>query len=256
MKKSIAVLITLTALLAFSGCTDVKTGSVSDKQTLSTETLKDASDKTEEKEEKAEQNQTTEKSLPQEQESPEQETTEVSVEETTENIPEQETSEGQEQNLQEDVENENTPSDDSIQQMGNQLFENACKTTWNYLCGCPYELDYEDSHENAFRVTGDYSLDEIRAEYGAVFNDCSLLDEKYIENNGVLYCYDGGRGENIYYQSTELRLVSSDDSKAVFNAVSHYADPETNEPMEDEQHDFVIVNTENGWRVSGFTIPY
>jgi len=243
MKKSIAVLITLAALLAFSGCTDVKTDSVSDKQTLSTETLKDTSDGTEETETNTEQNKAVEKSESPTESSPEQETTENRSE--------------QDLDAQSDSESENTVSEDDIQNIGEELFEKACKTTWTYLCGVPYELDYEDSYENAFRVIGVDSFSDILEDYNKVFTgEHPELEEKYISTQYALYCYDGGRGENIYYQDTELELVSLEGDTVVFNAVSHYADPETNEPLEDRTDSFVIVNIDGEWRVSEFRLPY
>ncbi len=161
----------------------------------------------------------------------------------------------EEQEYQEELENLAEITD--IEEIGEELFDKACQTQWEYLIDCPYELDYEDTYEYAVRVIGADSLSDVLMDYNKVFTgDRPELKEKYISTQYALYCYDGGRGANIYYQDTDLELVSCENNTAVFDAVSHYADPETFEPMEDEVHTFVIVRVDDDWRVSEFMLPY
>ena len=123
--------------------------------------------------------------------------------------------------------------------------------------GCPYQLDYDDTFGEAVRVTDINSLSEITDEYCKIFvGDGSVLFEKYFEKDGKVYCYDGGRGADIYYKGTELILVSSDENSASFTAVSHYADPETGEPMDSKSYDFKMIKEDGVWKTSVFTLPY
>ncbi|MBQ8435579.1 MAG: hypothetical protein IJX24_06190 [Oscillospiraceae bacterium] len=148
-------------------------------------------------------------------------------------------------------------SDKSIEEIGQELFDKSCETQWKYLLGCPYETDYNDMNGYAVRIVGVNSLDEIEAEYCEVFAQPSdELYEKYFEADGGIYCYDGGRGSNISYISTDLVLEICDDEKAVFTAVSHYADPQTGESEEDVENTFVIIYTDGQWKTSEFTLPY
>lgn len=148
-------------------------------------------------------------------------------------------------------------SDKSIEEVGQELFDQSCETQWKYLLGCPYETDYNDMNGYAVRIVGVSSLEEIEAGYCEVFAEPSdELYEKYFEADGGVYCYDGGRGSNISYVSTDLVLETSDDEKAVFTAVSHYADPQTGESEEDEENSFVIIYTDGQWKTSEFKLPY
>ncbi|MBE6846221.1 MAG: hypothetical protein E7508_11115 [Ruminococcus sp.] len=148
-------------------------------------------------------------------------------------------------------------SDKSIEEIGQELFDKSCETQWKYLLGCPYETDYNDMNGYAVRIVGISSLEEIEAGYCEVFAEPSdELYEKYFEADGGVYCYDGGRGSNISYVSTDLVLERSDDEKAVFTAVSHYADPQTGESEEDEENSFVIIYTDGQWKTSEFKLPY
>ncbi len=139
-----------------------------------------------------------------------------------------------------------------------KLHEKSCEIQWMYLVDCPYQLDYDDMSENgAVRVNDVDSLSEIISKYCEVFvSEAPELSEKYFEKDGKLYCYDGGRGANIYYKGTELIFVSEDENKASFTAVSHYADPETGEPMDNRAYDFEMVKIDGVWKTSVFTLPY
>ena len=58
------------------------------------------------------------------------------------------------------------------------------------------------------------------------------------------------------YTDTKLELVSQSDTEAVFNAVSHFKDPDTEESKDDETNIFVIVKSDGVWKTKTFTLPY
>lgn len=147
--------------------------------------------------------------------------------------------------------------EEDITQTAAELHQKSCETQWKYLFGCPYQLDYDDMSGEAVRITDVNSLSEIIDEYCKVFaGDGSVLNEKYFEKDGKVYCYDGSRGANIYYKGTELILVSSDESSALFTAASHYADPETDDPMDSKSYDFKMIKEDGVWKTAVFTLPY
>lgn len=148
-------------------------------------------------------------------------------------------------------------SDDSeLTRTAVDLYDAAMKTYWELIFGCNREFIQDDSLDNgAVRIDVD-SIDEIRNEFEEVFcGNKEDFDSKYFEQDGKVYGYDGGRGGNIYYVGTELIPVSADDSTALFTAVSHYADPETGEPMDNKSYDFEIKNIDGKWKVAQFRIP-
>ena len=50
--------------------------------------------------------------------------------------------------------------------------------------------------------------------------------------------------------------ISQSDTEAVFNAVSHFKDPDTEESKDDETNIFVIVKSDGVWKTKTFTLPY
>lgn len=246
MKKyAVLLMIVLNCVVAFSGCSDLETKDETTKTVASEEKAASEKHVSEQAENKLQEEQEQLKEIEQQLEQAEKEQATI----------QSELKRKEEQEKQEELENLAEMTD--IQQIGEELYDKACHTIWSYVFDCPYELDYEDTYENAVRVVGKDSLADVLEDYNKVFTgDRPELQEKYISTQNALYCYDGGRGANIYYQDTNLELVSFEGDTAVFNAVSHYADPETFEPMEDEVYTFVIVRTNDEWRVSDFTLPY
>lgn len=148
---------------------------------------------------------------------------------------------------------------EDIQAAGELQYEKSCQVTWNMLIGCPYNLDYNTMTNSGAVLINDpavSSLDDIKEDYCQVFAtpDAGLY-EKYFESESGVYCFDGGRGSNIYYVSTDLELVSESETQAVFNAVSHYADPETGEAQEDKTCEFVMIRSDGEWKTQTFTLP-
>lgn len=168
-----------------------------------------------------------------------------------------------EDNVQDEIE-ENQSSigsysneNSNITDIAVELHQKGCDMQWDYIIGCPYNLDYDDSVDGGYRVTDVDSLQAIIDEYCNVFaGNGEEITQKYFESDGKVYCLEGGRGANIQYKATELMLVSEDENSALFTAVSHYADPETNEPMDSRSYDFKIVNENGTWKIAEFTLPY
>ncbi len=158
------------------------------------------------------------------------------------------------------------PADDDssqsqdIEAIGSELFEKSCQVTWNMLIGCPYNLDYDTMTNSGAVLIDDpdvTSLEDIINDYCQIFAspDGGLYD-KYFESENGVYCFDGGRGADRSYTDTKLELVSQNDTEAVFNAVSHFKDPDTEESKDDETNIFVIVKSDGVWKTKTFTLPY
>lgn len=185
----------------------------------------------------------------------------ISEEKENESSEESETeSELAEEEINEPAEENSKSDSEDIMQIASVLYDKSCETQWTMILSCPYNLDYNVTESSGAVMISDSSvgsLDDIEAEYCEVFENAGQeLFDKYFELNGEIYCYDGARGMNIKYQNTTLSLVSENEDEAVFSAVSHYADPETGEELEDKTDDFVIIKTEKGWRTRNFTLPY
>ena len=170
--------------------------------------------------------------------------------------------EAEEQNNQ----SSESPADDGssqsqdIEAIGSELFEKSCQVTWNMLIGCPYNLDYDTMTNSGAVLIDDPAvtgLEDIINDYCQIFDspDGGLYD-KYFESENGVYCFDGGRGADRSYTDTKLELVSQNDTEAVFNAVSHFKDPDTEESKDDETNVFVIVKSDGVWKTKTFTLPY
>ncbi len=257
MKKTKLLLATvIVGMTVFSGCNFIERAEITSESSVSDEKNENnESDSESEVEVDESSDEFTENAEDEKAEDTETEAESESVKEDDE-VEETETEENEqsEETPKEEATSENTAD---ILAIAQEQFQKSCETQWKYLFGCPYELDYNDTYEYAVRVIGVNSISDILAEYNEVFaGNRTELSEKYIETQDALYCYDGGRGENISYLNTELELISNENDVAVFNAISHYADPETGEPMEDEVNTFTIINYNGVWKTSEFTLPY
>ncbi len=148
-------------------------------------------------------------------------------------------------------------ADSDTQAAAEELYQKSCDTFWGTLINCTYQLDESDQSGEGVRVVDFDSIDALKDKYMEVFAEPDpTIDEKYFEENGKLYCRDGGRGANIYYKSTELIPVKVTESMAEYTAVSYYSDPDTNEPMDKQSYTFKMMNMGDGWRTADFTLPY
>lgn len=147
------------------------------------------------------------------------------------------------------------------------LFETACETEWNFTVGSPYELDTSEY------VTNDYgwqfylitdegvdSFEDVLADYYEVFSPDyeNPLDELYREQDGKVYCLNGARGSNIFYEGSEVTLITGrEDGEIRFNVVSTYnGGGEDNAPYTEENEFIIRRNDEGAWRVAKFKLPY
>lgn len=157
--------------------------------------------------------------------------------------------------------------DNEVINAAQALFETACETEWIFTVGSPYELDTSEY------VTNDYgwqyylitneeidSFEDVLEDYYEVFSPDykNTLDELYREQDGKVYCLNGARGSNIFYEGTEVTLITGrDDGEIRFNVVSTYSGGgEDNAPYTEENEFIIRRNDDGAWRVSEFKLPY
>ncbi len=157
--------------------------------------------------------------------------------------------------------------DSEIISAAQELYENACETEFRYHVGCPYNLDYNSYVENSYGwqyylVTdeGYTTIADVEKDYYKKFaeENGSDLSEIYIEQDGRLYAFDGERGANVFYESSEVTgIIEKSDNKIVFSVDNHYTgndiDPGT--PVT-ETEQFSVVIKDGEWRVGEFYLPY
>lgn len=103
-----------------------------------------------------------------------------------------------------------------------------------------------------------HSADDFMAMLYEVFTEEYanelIADCNYIDENGNLQSV-GGRGSNIMYHDHYFVPVSADENKVEFKAVVIFAhsDNPYNIGFDDDYH-YVMLNTENGWRVDRFDL--
>lgn len=148
------------------------------------------------------------------------------------------------------------------------IFDNACRTEWNFTVGCPYETDTSCIQYNTFgwdfylvTTEGINSIADIEDDYYEVFDRShpSPVGELYIEKDGHVYALCGARGSNIFYNDSEVTdIISRSDSKIVFNVDSHYSgrDVGTNEAYTESSEFSVTIADDGSWHVCDFTLPY
>lgn len=140
-----------------------------------------------------------------------------------------------------------------------ELYQSAMEMYGKVLLSCPYRLDYDSMDANGFVLISDTSVtsvEDIASLYCTVFTEPARnIYERYVEHDGRVYCNDTSRGTNIYYTGTDLEYVSGDENCMIFNAVSHYSNPETGEAMADKTAVFSVILTEDGYRVDEFDYP-
>ncbi len=157
--------------------------------------------------------------------------------------------------------------DDEVIAAAQLLFETACETEWKFTVGSPYSLDTSQYVTNEYDwqyylVTdeGINSLDDVRADFHRVFSEeyDDTLDELYIEKGGRVYCLNGARGSDIFYEGSEItEITGRSDGEIRFKVVSSYNGASFGGEAYTEETEFVIVRESDGaWRVSEFKLPY
>ena len=149
----------------------------------------------------------------------------------------------------------------------NKLYSAACTTEWRYTVGCPYEVDRAKTAQNSLgwdfyliTETGINSLADVRADYHKIFSESypDAIDETFLESGGRAYCLCGERGNNIYFQRSEVvEVKSKSDSEIVFGVDSSYTDDGYGSGPYTAHDDFVVtVDSDDVWRVKEFKMPY
>ena len=158
-------------------------------------------------------------------------------------------------------------SDDDLISAGQELFNSACETEWNYTVGSPYELDMNQTAPNQFgwdcylvTTEGINSLADVRSDYHKVFSEnyTDTLDEVFTEANGHVYCLNGLRGSNIFYiESVVTSLNERSESEISFTVTNYFSGDDYNNEAYTVEEDFVIsIDSDGAWRVSKFRLPY
>lgn len=149
-----------------------------------------------------------------------------------------------------------------------ELFETACKTSWDFHVGCPYTLDYNTYIENEFGwqfflITDGTisSLADVEADYFKVFSSSygSDLSEIFIERDGKVYALDGERGADIYYKGSKVTAVKEQSDSEIFFTVENYysGDDFTGERDITETAEFsAVIEADGTWRAGQFILPY
>lgn len=157
--------------------------------------------------------------------------------------------------------------EESVLDEAQKLFEKACETEWNFTVGCPYTLDLSQYIVNEYgwqyyliTTDGINSLDDVRADYHEIFSESydDSLDEVFIESDGHVYCLNGERGSDIFYEGSDVsEITGRSEGEIRFNVINSYSDDGMNSGPYSEESEFTIVRDSDGvWRVSKFKLPY
>lgn len=147
------------------------------------------------------------------------------------------------------------------------LFQSACKTEWDYTVGSPYELDMNQTVQNQFgwdcylvTTEGINSLADVRADYHKIFSENynDTLDEVFTEANGRVYCLNGSRGADIFYNKSVITSVNSrSESEISFTVTNYFSGDDFGNEAYTMDEDFIIsIDSDGVWRVSKFRLPY
>lgn len=158
-------------------------------------------------------------------------------------------------------------SDEEFIALAQALFESACRTEWNYTVGSPYEIDMSMTAPNQFgwdcyliTAEGINSLADVRADYHRVFSEnyADTLDEVFTESGGRVYCLNGARGADIFYEKSVVTAVNSrSESEISFTVQNYYSgDDFGNEPYTSDEEFVISADSDGAWRVSKFRMPY
>ncbi|MDE5935916.1 MAG: hypothetical protein K2G83_00705 [Ruminococcus sp.] len=158
-------------------------------------------------------------------------------------------------------------SDNELIEAALALFQSACKTEWDYTVGSPYELDMNQTVQNQFgwdcylvTTEGINSLADVRADYHKIFSENynDTLDEVFMEANGRVYCLNGSRGADIFYNKSVITSVNSrSESEISFTVMNYFSGDDFGNEAYTMDEDFVIsIDSDDVWRVSRFRLPY
>lgn len=158
-------------------------------------------------------------------------------------------------------------SDEELISSAISLFESACKTEWDYTVGSPYELDMNQTAQNQFgwdcylvTTEGINSIADVRADYHKIFSEnyADNLEEVFTEADGHVYCLNGARGADIFYEKSVITAVNSrSDSEISFTIQHTYSGDDFGNEGYTSDDEFVIsIDSDGAWRVAKFRMPY
>ncbi len=192
----------------------------------------------------------------------------VETEAVTESVTEAPTeAETEELTMPEDVSAFEAALDEDVIAAAQQLFEKACETEWNFTVGSPYPLDTSEYFSNKYgwqfyliTAEGINSIADVKADFHNVFSKDykDTLDELYMEQGGRVYCLNGARGSDIFYEGSEVvGITGRDEGEIRFKVVDSYNGASFGGEAYTEEREFVIVKESDGkWKVSEFKLPY
>ncbi|MDE7365115.1 MAG: hypothetical protein K2N27_09595 [Ruminococcus sp.] len=259
MRKIVIISVMTAFLCGFTACGDKTNSSAPESSSVATESS--SSETTESADTATTTEQTTESAI---------------VSETTTSVTKQTTTTVSAENIfqqtdisdgivfSEDVEN---LTDDALISVAQLLFESACKTEWDFTVGSPYELDTTQTAQNMYgwncyliTTDGINSLDDIRADYHKIFSESysDRIDEVFTESGGRVYCLNGARGADIFYEKSVVTAVNSrSDNEISFTVENYYNGDDFGNDAYISTEDFVItIDSDGAWRVLKFRLPY
>ncbi len=129
-----------------------------------------------------------------------------------------------------------------------KIFAKAHGTMWDWFW-CEHYMPeaYTDTH----------TTEDFMAMLYGIFTEeyANKLAADYIDENGNLMNLDGARGANITYFDHCFFPISADENRVEFKAVVTYC--HSDNPYEvsfEDDFRYVMLNTENGWRVDRFDL--
>lgn len=159
-------------------------------------------------------------------------------------------------------------SDSTLTEAAQALYESACAAEWSFTVGSPYTLDTADYITGQydwqyFRVTdeGINSMADVRADYNKVFSSRypDDLDKIFMEKDGHVYALNGARGQDIFYDYSQVTGIEKrTDDEIFFTVTSYYSGspkaPDTPCTVEDEFS--AVIDPDGVMRAGKFTLPY
>ena len=131
-----------------------------------------------------------------------------------------------------------------------KIFAKAHGTMWDWFwCGHNIPEEYVNTHTTEDFMAMLYGI--FTEEYANKL----VTDHDYIDENGQFIIYDADKGANINYFDHCFFPISADENRVEFKAVVTYC--HNDNPYEvsfEDDFRYVMVNTENGWRVDRFDL--
>ncbi len=144
----------------------------------------------------------------------------------------------------------NVYAPDFLTEEQQKIFAEAHGAMWDWFwCGHNISEEYADTHTTEDFMTMLYGI--FTEEYANKL----VTDHNYIDENGQFIIYDADKGANINYFDHCFFPISADENRVEFKAVVTYC--HNDNPYEvsfEDDFRYVMVNTENGWRVERFDL--